>query len=74
MRELHEPALSLLDETARTAGGIEAGDREGVRRALCCTTRSMGAIHVHRKAFGRPQAVGIVAALAKRSGNRPWMR
>ncbi len=77
VREFRELALSLYDEAARAAGGIEAEDRDGAPRFFRCTTLSIGAIRVHRNAFDSPEAVATQAALAKheakRAGDGLWI-
>ena len=78
VREFRTLALSLFDDSARAAGGIEAEDRAGVRRFFPCTTLAIGAIRVHRNAYGSPEAVATEAALAKheakRAGDGLWIR
>ena len=61
----NENARSLYDDDALARGGIEAEDRQGVRRFFRCTTLSIGAVPVRPGAFGRPAQVASAAAAAK---------
>jgi len=58
-------ALSLFDADALAVGGIEAEDRQGVRRFFKCTTLSIGAVPVRPGVFSRPEEVASAAAAAK---------
>jgi EAL domain-containing protein (putative c-di-GMP-specific phosphodiesterase class I)/GGDEF domain-containing protein len=60
-----EKARSLFDDDALSRGGIEAEDRQGVRRFFPCTTLAIGAVPVRPGAFGRPEEVASAAAAAK---------
>jgi EAL domain-containing protein (putative c-di-GMP-specific phosphodiesterase class I)/GGDEF domain-containing protein len=61
----NENARSLFDDDALARGGIEAEDRQGVRRFFKCTTLSIGAVPVRPGLFGRPAQVASAAAAAK---------
>ena len=61
----NQKALSLFDEEALAAGGIEAEDRHGVQRFFPCTTLSIGAVPVRPGAFARAEQVASAAAAAK---------
>ncbi|SDX88423.1 hypothetical protein [Nitrosomonas sp. Nm33] len=58
-------ALTLFDEIARLAGGIEAEDRHGVVRFFPCTTLSVGAVLVKPNEFEKVEQVANAAAIAK---------
>lgn len=60
-----ERARMLFDEDARTAGGIEAEDRHGVRRFFPCTTVSVGALVVDGAVDSGAEGVANLAAMAK---------
>lgn len=55
---------------ARAAGGIEAEDRQGVRRFFPCTTVSIGAVVIEASRFSRAEDVANLAALAKHDAKR----
>jgi len=61
----NEKARALFDEEALSRGGIDADDRQGVRRFFPCTTLSIGAVPVRPGAFGRAEQVASAAAAAK---------
>ncbi len=63
-------ALMMFDEKARSAGGIEAEDRQGVVRFFPCTTLSIGAVVIDGSRFTRPDQVANLAALAKHDAKR----
>ncbi|MCF8157503.1 MAG: phosphodiesterase [Rhodoferax sp.] len=63
--DFNAQALDLFDEVARRAGGIEAEDRQGVRRFFPCTTVSIGAVVIDGSRFSDAEAVANLAALAK---------
>jgi diguanylate cyclase (GGDEF)-like protein len=63
--QFNHRALSLFDEQARTAGGIQAEDRHGVERFHPCTTLSVGILKVGPGQFQRAEEVASAAALAK---------
>ena len=55
----NENARSLFDDDALARGGIEAEDRQGVRRFFKCTTLSIGAVPVRPGLFRRPRGIGL---------------
>jgi diguanylate cyclase (GGDEF)-like protein len=61
----NQKALSLFDAEALAVGGIEAEDRQGVRRFFRCTTLSIGVVPVRPGAFTRSEQVATAAAAAK---------
>lgn len=63
--EFAREAFFLFDEAARKAGGIEAEDRDGVRRFFPCTTLSIGAVRIAPGTLRRAEDVANLAALAK---------
>jgi diguanylate cyclase (GGDEF)-like protein len=63
--DFNAQALDLFDEVARRAGGIEAEDRQGVRRFFACTTVSIGAVAIDGSRFSHAEEVANLAALAK---------
>ena len=70
VQEFNTQALGLFDAAARTAGGIEAEDRQGVRRFFPCTTVSIGAVVIEASRFARAEDVANLAALAKHDAKR----
>lgn len=65
VNDFAERARMLFDEDARTAGGIEAEDRHGVRRFFPCTTVSVGALVVDGAVDSGAEGVANLAAMAK---------
>ena len=65
IQEFAREALALFDEAARHARGIEAEDRQGVKRFFPCTTLSIGAVRVLRGQYDSAEQVANEAALAK---------
>ncbi len=65
VQEFNTQALTLFDEAARLAGGIEAEDRHGLPRFFPCTTVSVGAVVIEGSRFSRAEDVANLAALAK---------
>ena len=63
--EFNSRSLSLFDEEARAAGGIQAEDRDGVERFFACTTLSVGAVVIEAGRYTRPEEVANLAARAK---------
>lgn len=63
--DFNREAMALFDDEARTRGGIEAEDREGVMRFFPLTTLSVGALRVHPGDFHQPEQVASAAAAAK---------
>ncbi len=63
--DLATQAQLLFDESARSAGGIQAEDRHGVMRFFPCTSLSIGAVPVRVGHYSRADAVASAAALAK---------
>ena len=63
-------ALGMFDQSARSAGGIEAEDRHGLMRFFPCTTLSIGAAPIHASKFTRAEDVANLAALAKHDAKR----
>ena len=70
VQEFNTQALELFDAAARNAGGIEAEDRQGVRRFFPCTTVSIGAVVIEASRFARAEDVANLAALAKHDAKR----
>jgi diguanylate cyclase (GGDEF)-like protein len=70
VQEFNTLALELFDVAARSAGGIEAEDRQGVRRFFPCTTVSIGAVVIEASRFSRAEDVANLAALAKHDAKR----
>ena len=64
--EFDREARQLFDEEARQAGGIQAEDRDGVKRFFPCTTLAIGAIRVQAGQFDSAEAVASASAQAKR--------
>lgn len=58
-------ALTLFDEAARQAGGIQGEDRYGVPRFFPCTTLSIGAVTIQEKQYSAAEDVANLAAQAK---------
>jgi diguanylate cyclase (GGDEF)-like protein len=65
VRDFNERAVTMFDDKARAAGGIEAEDRHGVQRFFPCTTVSIGAVAIRGQDYGRAEDVANLAALAK---------
>jgi diguanylate cyclase (GGDEF)-like protein len=63
--EFGKLAVSLFDESARLAGGIQADDRHGVPRFFPLTTLSIGAVKISCCEFATAEQVASVAARAK---------
>lgn len=63
--EFNAQAVHLFEESARLAGGIEAEDRQGVRRFFPLTTLSIGAVVVPSGQTLHAEDVANQAALAK---------
>jgi len=63
--EFNAQAVHLFEENARLAGGIEAEDRQGVRRFFPLTTLSIGAVVVPSGQSLHAEDVANQAALAK---------
>jgi len=63
--EFNAQAVHLFEESARLAGGIEAEDRQGVRRFFPLTTLSIGAVVVPSGQTLHAEDVVNQAALAK---------
>lgn len=63
--EFNAQAVHLFDDAARVRGGIEAEDRQGVRRFFPLTTVSIGAVVVASGQFSHAEDVANLAALAK---------
>jgi len=63
--DFNTQALTLFDDAARLAGGIEAEDRHGLPRFFPCTTVSVGAVVIEGSQFSRAEDVANLAALAK---------
>lgn len=63
-------ALTLFDDAARQAGGIEAEDRHGVRRFFPCTTLAIGAVRITPGRFRHAEEVANLAAVAKREAKQ----
>jgi diguanylate cyclase (GGDEF)-like protein len=70
VQEFNTQALTLFDEAARLAGGIEAEDRHGLPRFFPCTTVSVGAVVIEGSRFSRAEDVANLAALAKHDAKR----
>ena len=65
VHEFNTRSSTLFDEEARDAGGIQAEDRDGVKRFFPCTTLSIGAVVIEAARFTRPEEVANLAARAK---------
>nr|WP_315233464.1 phosphodiesterase [uncultured Albidiferax sp.] len=65
VQEFSERALTLFDDAARLAGGIQAEDRQGAQRFFPFTTLSIGAVRIQRGQYGHAEEVANAAALAK---------
>ncbi|SDN92045.1 diguanylate cyclase/phosphodiesterase [Rhodoferax sp. OV413] len=65
VQEFAERALTLFDDAARLAGGIQAEDRQGAQRFFPFTTLSIGAVRIQRGQYGHAEEVANAAALAK---------
>ena len=63
--EFAQHAVTLFDESARQAGGIQADDRYGVPRFFPLTTLSIGAVKIGRDEFASAEQVATSAARAK---------
>jgi diguanylate cyclase (GGDEF)-like protein len=63
--EFNDAARQLYDDAARQAGGIEAEDRDGVRRFFRFTTLSIGLVCVGRDQPATAESVASAAARAK---------
>ena len=63
--EFAREAITLFDEPARQAGGIQAEDRHGVRRFFPCTTLAIGAVRITPGRFRHAEEVANLAAVAK---------
>ena len=63
--EFASQAISLFDESARLAGGIQAEDRYGVPRFFPLTTLSIGAVIIRQNEFTNAEQVASMAARAK---------
>ena len=63
-------AITLFDEPARQAGGIQAEDRHGVPRFFPCTTLAIGAVHITPGRFRHAEEVANLAAVAKREAKQ----
>lgn len=78
IEEFRTMSLALFDDAAREMGGIDAEDRDGVRRFFPCTTLSIGAVRIQRNQFDSAEKVATQAALAKhdakRGGEGLWIR
>ena len=70
VQEFNLHALALFDDAARKAGGIEAEDRQGVRRFFPCTTVSVGAVVIEANRFSRAEEVANLAAMAKHDAKK----
>ena len=60
-------AVALYDDEGRAAGGIDAEDRQGVRRFFAFTSLSIGAVRVRQGQFRSAEQVASAAAAAKHS-------
>ncbi|QBK05826.1 GGDEF domain-containing protein [Hylemonella gracilis] len=58
-------ARDLYDEEGRTRGGVEAEDRQGVRRFFPCTTVSIGAVRVAGGDYRYAEELATKASLSK---------
>ncbi|MFO6419769.1 GGDEF domain-containing protein [Hylemonella sp. W303a] len=58
-------ARELYDEEGRTRGGVEAEDRQGVRRFFPCTTVSIGAVRVAGGEYRDAEELATKASLSK---------
>jgi diguanylate cyclase (GGDEF)-like protein len=58
-------ARDLYDEEGRARGGVEAEDRQGVRRFFPCTTVSIGAVRVAGGDYRDAEALATKASLSK---------
>ncbi len=63
--EFDAQAALLYDEAGRSAGGIEAEDRHGVRRFFPFTSLSIGAVRIRAGQFRSAELVASAAAAAK---------
>ncbi|RLJ39362.1 diguanylate cyclase/phosphodiesterase [Acidovorax sp. 106] len=63
--EFAREAITLFDEPARQAGGIQAEDRHGVQRFFPCTTLAIGAVRITPGRFRHAEEVANLAAVAK---------
>jgi diguanylate cyclase (GGDEF)-like protein len=70
VQDFNAQALTLFDDAARLAGGIEAEDRHGLPRFFPCTTVSVGAVVIEGSRFSRAEDVANLAALAKHDAKR----
>ena len=67
IEEFNAAAVTLYDEAARLAGGIESEDRQGVTRFFGFTTLYIGAVRVHGGEYGHAERVASAAARAKQA-------
>jgi diguanylate cyclase (GGDEF)-like protein len=65
IEDFNSHAAALYDEAGRSAGGIEAEDRHGVRRFFPLTTLSIGAVRVREGQYRTAELVANAAASAK---------
>ena len=63
--EFAREAITLFDDSARQAGGIQAEDRHGVQRFFPCTTLAIGAVRITPGRFRHAEEVANLAAVAK---------
>eukprot|EP01030_Chromulinospumella_sphaerica_P000550 gene550-544_t len=63
--EFAREAITLFDDSARVAGGIQAEDRHGVQRFFPCTTLAIGAVRITPGRFRHAEEVANLAAVAK---------
>ncbi len=63
--EFAREAITLFDDSARLAGGIQAEDRHGVQRFFPCTTLAIGAVRITPGRFRHAEEVANLAAVAK---------
>jgi diguanylate cyclase (GGDEF)-like protein len=70
VNEFSAQALTLFDEDAQRAGGIQTEDRYGVPRFFPCTTLSIGVVAIDGSQFSRAEDVANLAALAKHSAKQ----
>ncbi|RYD40154.1 MAG: GGDEF domain-containing protein, partial [Verrucomicrobiaceae bacterium] len=68
--EFAREALTLFDDAARQAGGIQAEDRHGVPRFFPCTTLAIGAVRITPGRFRHAEEVANLAAAAKREAKQ----
>jgi len=70
VEHFNQQALELFDEAARSAGGIQAEDRDGVFRFFPCTTVSIGAAIVSENQSSRADEIANIAAGVKHEAKR----